>query len=154
MILPGKMLLEENKFSRIYNNGGIKMRKFIINVNGNEYEVEVEEVGGSGLTSSPAPARAAAPVEPKKAESKPAEAVKKDIEVGAGEESVEAPMPGTILRIEASEGASVNEGDVLLILEAMKMENEILAPVSGTVKAIGVSEGASVDTGDVLVVIE
>ncbi len=154
MILPGKMLLEENKFSRIYNNGGIKMRKFIINVNGNEYEVEVEEVGGSGLTSSPAPARAAAPAEPKKAESKPVEAVKKDIEVGAGEESVEAPMPGTILRIEASEGASVNEGDVLLILEAMKMENEILAPVSGTVKAIGVSEGASVDTGDVLVVIE
>lgn len=137
------------------------MRKFIITVNGNEYEVDVEEVGG-GVSAAPRkampkqapttvekPTPAAAPT-PAPAKEEPA----KEITVSAGEESIESPMPGTILSVNVSEGDSVAEGDTLMILEAMKMENEILAPRAGVVKAIGASEGAAVNTGDKLVVIE
>jgi len=73
--------------------------------------------------------------------------------VAAGAEVVAAPMPGKILKVVTTVGAKVNNGDVLLILEAMKMENEIMASVSGTVKEIRTKEGDSVNTGDVLVVI-
>lgn len=125
------------------------MRKFNITVNGQTYEVEVEEAGGAAQSPTPSaapapaavPAPAAAPA-PKPAAAAPVDGVK-----------IEAPMPGTILTVNAKEGQTVKSGDVLMVLEAMKMENEILAPQDGTVKAVQVSQGATVQTGDLLVVI-
>ncbi|WP_202710106.1 biotin/lipoyl-containing protein [Sporosalibacterium faouarense] len=137
------------------------MKKYKITVNGKAYEVEVEDLGGSGVSApaqvttqstpvakpaskpaTPAPKAASKP-EPKKAEAPKA--------VPQGAETVEAPMPGTILDIKVSEGDSVTEGQVLVILEAMKMENEIVAPRAGKVAAINVTNGASVNAGDTLV---
>lgn len=117
------------------------MRKFIINVNGNSYEVEVEEVGGS----SPSQAAVSAP-------SQPAAAPKKASAPAGKGAPVKSPMPGTVLDIKVSNGAKVNAGDVLVILEAMKMENEIKAPSAGTVTVV-TTKGSSVNTGDVLVTI-
>ena len=123
------------------------MRKFKINVNGKSYEVEVEEIGGSTASyqapaSAPAPAAAPAPVAaPKAAAQTPKE----------GATTVSAPMPGTIMDIKVQNGAAVKSGDVLCILEAMKMENEIVAPCDGTVSAVCVSKGASVNTGDAII---
>lgn len=128
------------------------MRKFIINVNGNSYEVEVEEVvGGVQRPAAPvAPAPVAAQPAPKAA---PAPE-KKEVVVSAGQEVVEAPMPGNIWKIEVKEGDQVKAGDILLILEAMKMENEILAPRDGVVASINTTQGATVNTGDKLVVLD
>lgn len=127
------------------------MRKFNITVNGVAYEVEVEEVA-AGQSAAPAAApaapKAAAPAAPKAAPAAPKAAPV------AGGVQVKAPMPGTILDVKASQGASVKKGDILLILEAMKMENEILAPQDGTVAQVSVSKGASVNSGDVLVVLK
>jgi biotin carboxyl carrier protein len=130
------------------------MKKYLITVNGNEYEVEVEEVCSECSTVETRPQPKA---QPKKVEQKPVaqkkkEEVKKDIPQGA--ETVEAPMPGTILNIQVNEGDTVKAGQVLLILEAMKMENEIVAPRDGKVAAILTTKGASVNTGDKLVSIE
>ena len=117
------------------------MKKFQISVNGKSYEVEVEEIGGS---YTPAPRAAApAPAAPKAAAAP----------VPAGAETITAPMPGKIIAIKVAAGQAVKEGDLVLTLEAMKMENEIFAGASGTVKEIRVSEGAAVNPGDVLVVI-
>lgn len=133
------------------------MKKYNITVNGNTYEVEVEEVGGvqSAAPAQSAP-RAAAPSAPKapaapKAAPK-APAAKKSVPQGA--EAVCAPMPGTVIDVKVSEGDMVNEGDIVLTLEAMKMENEIPAPKSGKVVAINVSKGATVASGDALISIE
>jgi len=122
------------------------MRKFIVNVNGNSYEVEVEEVGAG---TSAAPVVQAAPVQAAPAQA-PAEAPKAAPAVPAGGTQVKAPMPGNVLDIKVSNGQSVNEGDVLVILEAMKMENEIYAPCAGTVTVVA-SKGSTVNTGDVLI---
>ena len=120
------------------------MRQFNITVNGVAYQVSVEEVGGAAAPVAPvavAPAPvAAAPVAPAAAPV-------------AGGEKVTAPMPGTILDIKVSQGATVKKGDVLLILEAMKMENEIMSPCDGTVKQIVAGKGASVNSGDSLIII-
>ncbi|WDV45530.1 biotin/lipoyl-binding protein [Clostridiaceae bacterium M8S5] len=126
------------------------MKKFMITVNGNSYEVEVEEISSSNNDtvpmSTPSVPQRKAPVKvastPKKVAPKPAP---------AGANSVKAEMPGTILDIKVSEGDAVKAGDVLLILEAMKMENEILALADGVVASINVAKGASVKTGDPLV---
>ncbi len=128
------------------------MRKFKINVNGTSYNVEVEELGGfSAPVAAPAPAAvpapAAAPVAAAPAPAAPAAAPV------AGGTQVQSPMPGNILDVKVSVGDTVNEGDVLMILEAMKMENEILAPYAGKVVAVQVSKGASVNSGDVLAVL-
>jgi biotin carboxyl carrier protein len=124
------------------------MKKFLIKVNGNQYEVEVEEIKGGTVASqptvtvsSPAPAPAPAPK---------AAAPKKSAGGSAGSVKVDAPMPGTILAVNVKPGDSVKKGQVLVILEAMKMENEILAPQDGTVSSVDVSGGASVDSGDIL----
>ena len=121
------------------------MRKFIVNVNGNSYEVEVEEVGAASVA---APVVQAAPVAAPA--QTPAEAPKAAPAAPAGGTPVKAPMPGNVLDIKVSNGQSVNEGDVLVILEAMKMENEIYAPCAGTVTVVA-SKGSTVNTGDVLI---
>lgn len=130
------------------------MRKFMINVNGNSYEVEVEEVTEGGPVSRPAApapkASVAAPAAPKAAP----KAEKKEVIVSQGQEVVEAPMPGNIWKLIAKEGDEVKAGDILLILEAMKMENEIVAPRDGIVSSVNTTEGSAVNTGDKLVVID
>lgn len=126
------------------------MKKFIIKVNGNSYEVEVEEVKGQEGIARPSTSKVSNPVtkapEPKKEE--------KQVQASEGQDVVKSPMPGNIWKIEAKEGQEVKAGDVLLILEAMKMENEILAPRDGLVSSIAVKEGATVNTGDDLIILE
>ena len=128
------------------------MRKFAITVNGQSYEVEVEEIGGAPtFAAAPvaapvaAPASVAAPA-PKAA----APAAKPAAAAPAGAEAIKAPMPGNINAVKVSQGQNVKKGDVLLVLEAMKMENEIMAPRDGVVASVNVSKGATVNTGDVL----
>ena len=109
------------------------MKKFHITVNGNAYEVEVEEIGAAPAAAPAAPVAApAAPVAP------------------AGGTVITCPMPGTIIDIKVTAGQAVAEGQILVIFEAMKMENEIVAPFAGTVASINVKKGDSVDSGSVL----
>ena len=127
------------------------MRKFNITVNGTAYEVEVEEVAAGESTAPKAAPVAAAPKAAPAA--KPAAAPKAAAAPVAAGTKVNAPMPGTILDVKVSQGQAVKKGDILLILEAMKMENEILAPQDGSIAQVHVSKGASVNSGDVLVVL-
>lgn len=122
------------------------MKKYIVTVNGEKYEVEVEEASSNGVPApevhSPAPA--ATPATPAPAPAAPV----------AGGEQIKAPMPGKILDIKISAGQQVKKGDVLFILEAMKMENEIMAGGDGTVLSVNTSNGTMVNTGDILAVIK
>ena len=123
------------------------MRKFNIKVNGKAYEGEVEEIGGSqAVYTAPAAAPVAASAPAQAAPAAPAAAP-----VVAGSASVNAPMPGTINAVKVKVGDSVSKGQVLVVLEAMKMENEIMAEADGTVASVAVSQGQTVNTGDVLV---
>ncbi len=107
------------------------MKKYRVNVNGTAFEVEIEEMTGAPAApaAAPAPAAPAAP---------------------AGGEKITAPMPGTILAVNVTSGSAVKKGNVLMILEAMKMENEIMAPCDGTVTSVSVTKGAAVESGTLL----
>ena len=131
--------------------------KYKVTLNGRTYEVEVEagkamlldEYEAIVPTAAPVAAPAAAPAPVAAPAAAPAPAAAAPV---AGE-AVTAPMPGNILKVNVTEGQAVKEGDVLVVLEAMKMENEILAPKACTVKQVLVSKGATVDTGATLVVL-
>lgn len=122
------------------------LKKYRVTVNGQSYDVTVEEQGGaaSPLASAPvsAPSQARAPA----AASAPSAPV-----TAGGNSSIKAPMPGTVLSIRASAGQAVKKGEVILVLEAMKMENEISAPMDGTISKIHVQAGSTVNTGDPMV---
>ena len=122
------------------------MSKYRITVEGKTYEMDVELIGANGAVVAPV-AKAAAPVvaAPKAV---PAPVAAKPAEVGSG--SVVAPMPGTILKVLKASGDAVKAGEVVLILEAMKMENEITAPVDGTIGSLNLTEGSTVAGGDLL----
>lgn len=116
------------------------MKNYRITVNGTAYDVAVEELGAGAAPATPAPAAPA-----------PAAAAPAPAASGAeGAVKIAAPMPGKILAIKANIGQAVKKGDVVMILEAMKMENEITAPQDGTVAGINVAVGDSVESGDTL----
>ena len=118
------------------------MKNYTITVNGNVYDVTVEE--GTGSTAGAAKAATPKAAAPKAAPKAAAPA-------GAqGAVKVNAPMPGKILKVNVDAGTAVKKGDVLLVLEAMKMENEIVAPHDGAVKAISVDKGQNVNPGEIL----
>ena len=129
--------------------------KYKVTLNGRTYEVEVEAGKAMLLDEyeaiAPAPAAAAAPVAAPAA-APAAAAPAAPVVTGAGE-AVNAPMPGNILKVNVQNGQAVKAGEVLVVLEAMKMENEIMAPKNGTVTQVLVQKGSTVDTGAPLVVI-
>ena len=116
------------------------MKKYRVTVNGTAYEIELEELTGA----APAPAAATAAPAPAPV---PAAAP-------AGGEQVTSPMPGTILSINVAAGDAVKRGQVLMVLEAMKMENEIMCPCDGKIASVNTSKGASVESGTLLCVIQ
>ena len=118
------------------------MKKYNVTVNGTAYEITLEVVDAADVKAAPAPVAAPAPA-----------AAPAPLAAPAGGETVNSPMPGTILSVNVQNGAAVKKGDVLMILEAMKMENEIMSPCDGTIASINVNAGQSVETGAVLCVI-
>ena len=123
------------------------MKRYSITVNGNTYDVIVEEADATGIASAPvaAPATPAPVAAPKAAAAKPA------AQGAQGANKVTAPMPGTILNVKVTAGQSVKKGDVICVLEAMKMENDIPAPRDGVVASVNVQKGASIGANDVIV---
>ena len=123
------------------------MKTYNITINGVTYAVEVEEVGGvaSAPVAAPAAAPAAPVAAPKAAPAAPKAAGK------AGSVAIKAPMPGNINKVNVKPGDAVKKGDVLVVLEAMKMENDVCAPEDGTVASVEVVKGATVETDAVLV---
>ena len=127
------------------------MKKYRVNVNGTDYEITLEEVTGAEVSkpsapvAQPAPAAAPAPAE--------APAAPAATAAPAGGEQILSPMPGNILNVNVKVGDAVKKGQVLLILEAMKMENEIMAPKDGTITSVNVQNGSTVESGALLVTI-
>ena len=128
------------------------MKKFNVTVNGTNYEVVVEEIKAAGSAPA-APRPAVAPVAAPAPKPAAAPAPVAKAAAGAGEHSIDAPMPGKVIKLVASEGAAVKAGEVLLILEAMKMQNEITADADGTVKKFNVAAGQSVKAHESLVIL-
>lgn len=131
------------------------MRKFNIKVNGQAYEVEVEEVAGGFAPAPVVPVAATptvAPVAAPAPENAEVKAAPSPVATPAGGTQLKAPMPGTVIDFKATNGAAVKKGQTVLILEAMKMENEIVAPADGVITFVA-SKGASVNTDDLLAVI-
>ena len=133
------------------------MKNYVITVNGTSYEVSVEEVSGAAVeqtvvmpSARPAAPAAAPAAAPKAAPAPAAAPAAPKAAQAAGSISVNSPMPGKIISVKANVGDAVKRGDVILILEAMKKENEIVAPEDGTVASINVSSGDSVEAGTVL----
>ena len=116
------------------------MKKYRVNVNGSVYEVDVEDISGAAPVAAPAAAPAAAPVAA-------------PVSAPAGGEQVTSPMPGNILAVNVAAGDTVRKGQVLMILEAMKMENEIMCPCDGKIVSVSVTKGATVESGTLLCVI-
>lgn len=134
------------------------MKMFRVVVNGNEYKVGIEELAEETVSSphvaQAPPAAPAAPAAPTHAPPKPKvqpTATKTDTAVAPG--NVIAPMPGTVLQVLVNIGETVKKGQVLLVLEAMKMENDIMAPADGVVKELNATKGVSVNAGDILVIL-
>ena len=125
------------------------MKNYRITVNGVAYEVSVEELGATVAAPAVAPVAAPAPIAAPASAAAPAPAAAPAAPVEGN--AVKAPMPGTINRVNVKAGDAVKKGDVLIVLEAMKMENDICAPADGTVKAVHVAQGASVATDEALV---
>ena len=130
------------------------MKMFRVVVNGSEYQVGIEELAEEN-TSPPVQAKAAPRAQPQAPAKIPAKAQpatpQGDITSAAG--TITAPMPGTILQVAVGIGDQVTKGQTLLVLEAMKMENEIMAPADGVVKELNITKGVSVNAGDILVVL-
>lgn len=131
------------------NSRNSAVKTFRVTVNGTPYEVTVEETNGNSAPAAApsAPAAPTAPVQAAAPSPTPAPAAT------ASGTPVKAPMPGTILDVKVAAGDSVAENQVVVILEAMKMENEIVTPVSGTVTSVAVSKGQSVNTDDVFITV-
>ena len=129
------------------------MKRYNVTVNGVVYDVIVEEVGG--VASAPAAPVAAAPAPVAAPAAAPAPAAPKAAAPAgaAGANAVKAPMPGTIMKINVAVGDTVKKGDVICVLEAMKMENDSVSPVDGTIASVNVSKGASVKTDEVVATI-
>ena len=111
------------------------MKAYKVTVNGNVYEITLEVIDKADIKTPAAPVAAPAPAA---------------APVAAGAQTITAPMPGTILKVNVANGQAVKKGDVLMVLEAMKMENEIMAPADATVASVNINAGASVEAGAVL----
>ena len=117
------------------------MKKYRVNVNGTQYDITLEVLEGEAAAAAPKAAPAAAPAAPA-------------AKAPAGAQAINAPMPGTILAVNVTPGQSVRKGDVLMVLEAMKMENEIMCPRDGVVGSVQAAKGAAVESGTLLCVLQ
>ena len=125
------------------------MKKYRVNVNGTNYDITLEVIDAA--TAQAAPAAAPAPVAAPAPAAAPAPvAAPAPAAAPAGGTPINAPMPGSILDVKVAVGSAVKKGDVLMVLEAMKMENEIMAPVDGTITSVQATKGSSVETGALL----
>jgi biotin carboxyl carrier protein len=138
------------------NKEDLIMKYYTITVNGNTYDVSVEEGVSSAHAAAPVNTPASAPIAKpaapvaQAAPAAPAKPVAAPTAGNAGSVKVSSPMPGKIVAVKSTVGQAVKKGDVILVLEAMKMENEIVAPQDGTVASINVSAGQSVEAGNLL----
>lgn len=123
------------------------MKRFLIKINGKTYDAEVEVLGASAAAPAAAPAPASAP---KAAAPAPAPAAPAAAPKAGGPANVTSPLPGTVLRLVKNAGDTVAAGEVVMIVESMKMENEVVAPEAGRIASIAVAAGSAINTGDLL----
>ncbi len=133
------------------------MKMFRVVVNGSEYKVGIEELAEE-ITTQPMQAKAASAAKPMQPPAPPktqpkAQAAAPKVDSTSAGGTIAAPMPGTVLQVAVGIGDKVIKGQTLLVLEAMKMENEIMAPADGVVQELNITKGVSVNAGDILVVL-